>query len=458
MYKPKIDTIAAVSTAQGRAAISIIRLSGPNTFAILGKIFVRGGKKTFPLPYSAFFGKIVDPIAQQVIDEVIVTTYLSPNSYTGEDIAEIGAHGNPVVVSRIMQLLITNGARAAEAGEFTKRAFLNGKMDLLEVEAISQLLAANTTTQATMALNQLDGLPSKFVAEIREKILKHLVQLEASLNFPEDAIESIDEYQVGRELRKILNELYIFLDNAKNGSLVSEGLKVALLGKPNSGKSSLMNCILGRDRAIVTDIPGTTRDTLEESILIASIPVKIIDTAGMRKPGDKVEAIGIERTLKAVEDAYAVIGVFDGSVIDTEEDKLIIDNLKNLNKNVLLICNKTDLPQKISRKLFEGFKTVNLSCKEGTGLVEVFAALTDIFKSDGMANFDEMVLLGAQQAAALDKAVSALERAVEGIGKNYQDMLAIDMEETVRELGRVNGETVDMNTLDLIFERFCIGK
>ena len=458
MSKIKIDTIAALSTPAGRAAISMIRVSGPDTFEILKKVFKTGGKKAFPLHYSAYFGSIIEPDTGYVADQVIVNTYLAPKSYTGEDLAEISTHGNPVIVSKVLSILFKNGARQAEKGEFTRRAFLNGKMDLLEVEALSQLLYATSTTQTRLALNQLDGLPSKYIAKIREELLNQLVQLEASLNFPEDSIESIDEAALKEKLKKILAELNLFADNVRNGSLVSEGLKVAIVGKPNAGKSSLMNYLLGRDRAIVTDIPGTTRDTLEESLIIDSMPVKLIDTAGLRKAENDIEAIGIERTEKAIDAAFAVIGVFDGSQAANEEDKAVLQRLKALDKPVLIIQNKTDLPQKLDSDFLSGLEIVKLSALKGEGMNELVSALSKIIKAKGISSLEEMVLLGASQVNALDKALTALNRAEEGIGNMYQDMLAIDLEEAVRELGRVNGETVDVNTLDMIFERFCIGK
>ncbi len=458
MSKLKIETIAALSTAAGRAAISMIRVSGPDTFEILKKVFKPGGKRTFPLHYSAYFGTIIEPETGYVADQVIVNTYLAPKSYTGENLAEISTHGNPVVVSKVLSILFKNGARQAEKGEFTRRAFLNGKMDLLEVEALSQLLYASSSTQARLALTQLDGLPSRYIAKIREELLGQLVQLEASLNFPEDSIESINEEVLKTSLQKILSELKLFANNAKNGSLISEGLKVAIVGKPNAGKSSLMNYLLGRDRAIVTDIPGTTRDTLEESLIIGSMPVKLIDTAGLRKAENSIEVIGIERTEKAIEQAFAVIGVFDGSREADNEDKVVLEKLKSLNKPVILVENKSDLPQKLESDFLEGFKVIKISALQGEGMSNLVDALTEILKTVGISSLEEMVLLGATQTNALDKALSALERAEEGIGNIYQDMLAIDLEEAVRELGRVNGETVDVNTLDMIFERFCIGK
>jgi tRNA modification GTPase len=459
MSRIKSDTIAAVSTAAGRSALSVIRMSGPAAFEVMEKVFVPAGRRRFPAPFSVFYGEIVDPATKAVADRVLVSTFLGPKSYTGEDLVEISAHGNPVILSNILQILFKAGVRAAEAGEFTKRAFLNGKMDLLEVEAVSQLLCASNTAQTTLALNQLDGLPSKFITEIRNRIIKHLVQLEASLNFPEDSIESIDEVMVGRELGKILTELYGFSENVRNGSVVSAGLKLAIVGKPNSGKSSLLNYMLGRDRAIVSDIAGTTRDTLEEGISVSGVPIRLIDTAGIRRSEDKIEEIGIERSFRAIEEAFGVIAVFDGSEKFSSEDEEILVQLEELYKPVIMVVNKSDLPRKLGKRELQGFEVVSMSCVEQTGREALLKVIANLIEASGLQQFEEMVLLGSQQMLSLDKAVAALERAVEGIKSSYyQDMLAIDMEEAVRELGRINGETVDLNTLDLIFEQFCIGK
>jgi len=458
MSKVRTDTIAAVATPPGRSAISLIRVSGPAAFEVLKRIFKTGGKKTFPLPHCAYYGSIIEPESGLVADKVLVTTFVAPHSYTGENLVEISTHGNMVVVSKVLQIVFRNGARSAEAGEFTRRAFLNGKMDLLEVEAVSQLLSAGSMSQARLALNQLDGLPSYFVSRIRSRLLDHLVQLEASLNFPEDAIEAIDEHLLARDLKKILAELQIFADNARNGSMVAGGLKVALLGRPNSGKSSLMNYMLGRERAIVTEVPGTTRDTLEESLMIGNYAIKLIDTAGLRQPGDRIEAIGIERTRRAVDEAFALIGVFDGADLPDADDSLVMTELERAGKPFLVVRNKADLEQKLPDTFFADKDQLVISALQGSGLDRLVAELRKVIEASGLGEYDELVLLGAQQSAALEKALVALERACAGAGRMYQDMLAIDLEEVVRELGRVNGETVDVNTLDLIFERFCIGK
>lgn len=453
-----VDTIAAVSTAAGRSAISLIRVSGPDTFKVIKRIFKLGGKRAFPLAFSAYHGDLIEPDTGLTADKVVVIAYLAPYSYTGEDVAEISTHGNPVVVSRIMGILLSQGIRAAEAGEFTRRAFINGKMDLLDVEAVSHLLSADSVSQAQVALNQLDGLPSKYVAKIRDELVDHLVQLEASLNFPEDAIEAINEHKLKIQLTRIRSELAVFVNNANQGSLVANGVKVALVGRPNSGKSSLLNLLLGRDRAIVTEVPGTTRDTLEETISIGNIPIRLVDTAGLRQPGDQVEAIGIERSRLSIEEAYAVVGVFDASEIETADDIAVLSELKSLNKPVIFVLNKKDLKTRISTELFESHNPVYLSALNGDGFNELVGRIEKIMAEGGISNFEEMVLLGAQQTNAINKALAAVDRACEGVGQIYQDMLAIELEDAVSELGRVTGQTVDVNTLDLIFERFCIGK
>ena len=458
MYKKGVDTVAAVSTPSGKAALSLIRLSGPESFTIIDRIFKKGGKKSFPLPYSAYYGSIIDPENDSVVDKVVLTSFVAPHSYTGENVAEIACHGNPVLVSKILAILFKIGVRPAEPGEFTRRAFMNGKLDLLEVEATAQLLSATSMTQARLALNQLDGMPSQLVASFREKIIHHLVQLEASLNFPEDAIEAIDEHRLGHDLKQIRSELKLFVESARQGGIVAGGLKIALVGRPNSGKSSLMNYMLGKDRAIVTEIAGTTRDTLEECMQIGSIPVKIIDTAGLRDPGDRVEAIGIERTRRAVDEAFALVGVFDGSQPETIEDRVVLNELMKQNKPFICVRNKIDLPQRLDADFLAECIGVGISALNGTGLASLVDELKILIEKSGFENFEKMVVLGAQQQVALEKALAAVDRACEGIGIIYQDMLAIELEEAVRELGRVNGETVDLNTLDLIFERFCIGK
>lgn len=458
MAPTRIDTIAASATPIGKSAIGLIRISGASAFDILKKVFKPKGKRTFPSPFCVFPGTLFDPVRGSVIDQVVVTTYASPASYTGEDLAEIGVHGNPIVLSSVLSTLFAAGAVPAEAGEFTRRAFLNGKMDLLDVEAVSQIIHASTQTQAFIALNQLEGVPSRRLSHLRETLIDHLTHVEAGINFPEDAIEDLDESRMRHDVTTGIRELADFLTAARQGNLISSGLALALVGKPNTGKSSLLNTILGRERAIVTEIPGTTRDTLEESWNIAGFPVKLIDTAGIRKPGDTIEAIGIERTRKAVESAFLMVGVFDASAPVDPEDREVLDLMRAFPKPKLAVLNKCDLPGRIPETTFEGIPLISLSAKTGQGIPEFITRVEHLIRSEGLPALSDLVLLGAQQTDALAKAIGSLKNVERGIGTMYHDLLSVDLSDAIRSLGMVTGETVDVDTLDRIFERFCIGK
>lgn len=458
MSRPAVDTIAALSSAPGRAAVSLIRISGPQTFLILEKVFRPSKKSKFVKAFSVTYGEIIDPSTSFVADKVLVSTFPGPASYTGEDCAEIGLHGNPAIVSQVLGILCSTGVRSAEPGEFTRRAFINGKMDLLEIEALSQLLSAETDAQTRLALNQLDGLPSRHLTKIRNRLADLLVQLEASLNFPEDAIESVDVSVLQKELCSICSDLEHFQKNADRGRLISSGLKIALAGKPNTGKSSLLNTMLGRDRAIVSDIPGTTRDTLEETLQIASVPIKIIDTAGIRTTGDTIEVIGVKKAKEAFDKAFAIIALFDGSEPLSDEDKKLYTDLCLIDKPLIVAINKSDLELKADLSFFDKHDTVFVSTLDSKGLTELTAVLEHIIAESGMQSLEHMIIMGTRQLNALQSAIEAAKRARDGAQELYQDMLALELQEAVTELGRITGENVDFNALDLIFERFCIGK
>ncbi|MFZ2956146.1 MAG: tRNA uridine-5-carboxymethylaminomethyl(34) synthesis GTPase MnmE [Candidatus Ozemobacteraceae bacterium] len=538
----RIDTIAAIATPGGRSAIGVIRLSGPDAFPLLKRLFSPRGKRIFPAGGQAFYGIFCDGSSQgadlrgapsevscdedlpaevsakcvasmhlcgdtshredvrhlagQTVDHVVVTTFVGPHSFTGEDLAEISAHGNPIVLGAILTTLFKAGVRPAEPGEFIRRAFLHGKLDLAAVEATSRLLEAQSTSQARIALNQLDGGPSRKIRAMRERLLDQLTQLEAGLAFPEDAIEDIDEAQLARECVEIRTEIEALLVGARQGALISDGLPIAIIGRPNTGKSSLLNALLGRDRAIVTAIPGTTRDTLEERWNAGPYPVRLIDTAGLRPPGDQIEAIGIERTRAALETAFLVVAVFDRSVPFSGEDAELLELVQNIGKPLLIVENKVDLPpapeetsttfcafsakkpsselepsplekqndlNRVRReeKIFFGGKkrvVIEVSAKTGSGIDVLKRAVEEEILRNGLGALDEMVFLGSRQTAALEEALDAVSRVCAGVGHVYQDMLAVDVNEAVGRLGMVTGETIDPDTLDRIFERFCIGK
>lgn len=404
-------------------------------------------------------GTLHDPTTQEELDQVVVTVFFAPRSYTGEDLAEIGTHGNPVVVGRVLAALLAAGARSAEAGEFTRRAFLNGNMDLLTVEATGRILAATSFTQVRLALAQMDGVIAGRIRQYREEMLASLAHLEASLSFPEDAVEAIDIHLLQQNLHRWLTAVDELRRLARDGQLLSVGLPVVLYGRPNTGKSSLLNAILGKDRAIVTDIPGTTRDTLEETLDIEGFPLRLIDSAGFRTPQDRIEELGIHRTEQALAEAFVIIGVFDRSAPLTTEDHNVLARLAAGPGKPLLVLNKTDLPRcQVNHQWPDTWPMVEVSALTGNGLDSLRRCLAQLLRETGLDTLEETVLLGAGQLHALEKCHAALHRAVTGIGVIYEDMLAIDLEEAVRELGRVTGETMDLNTLDRIFATFCIGK
>lgn len=448
-----------MATPAGRSAIGVIRVSGPDTGTILQKIFRPRGQRAFPAAFSSYPGDIVDPADGFVVDRVVVNTYMAPASYTGEDLAEIGAHGNPAVLSRLMGVILAAGARGAEPGEFTRRAFLQGKMSLMDVEATAQLLDAMTPGQIRVAVNQLDGAPTRRVKTLRQRLLDLLVQLEAGLNFPEDAIEDVDPKLITDELTAVEFDLRRFAESARHGDQVAAGLRIVIAGPPNAGKSSLLNALLGRERAIVTAIPGTTRDTLEETLSLHGVPLRLIDTAGLRDSDDPIEELGIGRTQQAMEHAFAIVAVFDGSATAGEVEAEVVKRLQGAGRPVIVALNKSDLPASGNLPALPAdWPVVPLSAANGTGLPGLLSTLKSLVHEAGLDMLDDMLLLGAQQRQALDAALTAVSRARSGVGQIYDDMLALEIEEAVRQMGRVTGETADLQMLDRIFERFCIGK
>lgn len=393
-----------------------------------------------------------------VVDQVIVSTFPAPSSYTGEDLAEIGTHGNPIVMSGILGLLFSLGVKPAEAGEFTRRAFLNGKMDLLDVEALGRILQATSRGQATIALNQLEGAPAKRLILLRKRLIEHLTLLEAGINFPEEAIDDFDEKEMADDIGELISELSRFHAAARQGSMISQGLPIVIIGRPNTGKSSLLNALIGRDRAIVTDIPGTTRDTLEENWTVNEFPVIFVDTAGLHEPGGEIERLGIERTRIAISKAFTVIGVFDNSGPMENEDLKVVQLMKDSQKPIISVLNKCDLAGVLDPEALPDAPQIRLSALSGEGVEKLVDAIDRTIRDFGLGDLHDLVLLGAQQLNALQQAIESASKVRTGLGSVYHDLLSIDLNDAVRYLGMITGETVDINTLDLIFEKFCIGK
>ena len=338
-----MSTIAAISTAPGIGGIGIVRMSGEDTFEILNKIFRAKREEEIEdiKGYSMKYGEIINPETEKVIDEVLVSYFKAPKSYTAEDMCEINSHGSIITVREILQTCLKNGAILAEAGEFTKRAFLNGRIDLSQAEATADIINARTKIESRAAVNQLEGYLSRTIADVRGKALDLLVAMEANIDYPEYDIEEITKEKVEKALKEIKEELKCLLETFENGKIIKEGIKVAIIGSPNAGKSSLLNSMLREERAIVTDIAGTTRDTIEETITIEGIPFYIIDTAGIRNADSEVEKIGIEKSKKAAEKSDVIIAMFDNSKDLSEEDREIIEFIED--KKAIIVLNKMDL-------------------------------------------------------------------------------------------------------------------
>ena len=436
----------------------MIRVSGPDTVPILHKVFRYHGKRAFPGPFAVFPGHLVDPADGHAIDQVLVTTFCAPASYTGEDMAEITVHGNPVILSTALAALFQAGAHPAEPGEFIRRAFLNGKLDLMEVEAVSHLLAAVTPTQVQIALHQLDGLPSQRIREIRERLLERLTHLEATLNFPEEAIDDLDQKSLSRDLSQAADELERFLDAARHGSQLAAGLRLVLVGRPNTGKSSLLNRLLGKERAIVTEIPGTTRDTLEEVFSLGGFPVRLIDTAGLRDSDDRLEQLGIERTREAIEQAFLLVLIFDRSEPFSAQDQQALEIVRDSGKPFVMVLSKCDLPDRLNPSQHGITEAIEVSSTTGAGIQELMETASRRLQELEPSSLEELVFLGAQQLASLTKALDIIRSLATNLDNLYQDLVAVELEAALRELGRVIGETIEVNMLDRIFERFCIGK
>lgn len=458
-----IDTIAAIATAPGEAGIGIIRISGKKAVEIGDKIFK--GKRINKLSEGKQrylnYGYIIDPKNNEKIDEVLVVYMKEPYTYTTEDIVEINCHGGIISVRRILEVVMENGARMAEPGEFTKRAFLNGRIDLSQAEAVMDLISSKTDTSFDVSLNQLEGSISKEVSILRQKVLGMLAHIEASIDFPEHD----EEYATYQQLRvngdSILNRITELLDTVYTGRILREGLKTIILGKPNVGKSSLLNRILRENRAIVTDIPGTTRDIIEEYVNIKGIPLKIVDTAGIRETDDIIERMGVDRAKALINESDLIIAVFDASSRLTDEDMEII-NLAT-NKKSIVLLNKTDLEGKISnqdiRKHLPDTRIISTSMITGTGIDILEETLKDLFFAGEVKIKDDVIVTNVRHKNQLLKAKENIEDAIKAIEAELPyDLIEVDLKDCWENLGEITGETVGEDLIDKIFQDFCIGK
>ena len=458
MYKE--DTIAAVATPVGEGGVGIVRVSGPDAERIAKEIFSRSAGRNGALrSHTLHSGTIREPKTGEVVDEVLLTLMRKPRSYTGEDVIEVHCHGGPFVVRMVLELILSRGARHAEPGEFTKRAFLHGRLDLAQAEAVLDLIRARTDKGMRLALGQVQGGLSKWVGELREELLDILVQVEAAIDFPEEEIELLERNQLAAKIEALREKVTGLITSYEWGRLFREGARVCISGRTNVGKSSLLNALLGEERVIVTPIPGTTRDVIEESINLGGLPVVLWDTAGIRETSDQLERIGVEFSLKRLEEAEAVVVVLDGSTSLTPEDYNLLEVVNG--KKGVVVVNKNDLPRVLDAPrvgaVAPGKAVVSVSAKQGTGLDNLKRGLRDLLL--GAQSEPRLIITNLRHKAALERAEESLIEAVMALrGGLPPEIVAVDVQEAKGRLEEVIGEVTNENILERIFSEFCIGK
>lgn len=455
------DTIVAIATAPGEGGIGIIRISGPKSLEVAEEIFFSmSGKKISEYPArTLIFGNIKD--GDKKIDEVLVAYMKGPNSYTAEDVIEINCHGGFISVKRILELVLSKDVRLAEAGEFTKRAFLNGRIDLSQAEAVIDVINAKTDKAHEVAENQLDGSLSNRIREFREKVTELLAQVEVAIDYPEEDIEFIAYTTLEEKTRELNKDIKKLYETSESGKIFREGLKTVIVGKPNVGKSSLLNSILGENRAIVTDIPGTTRDVIEEFVNIKGIPLKIVDTAGIRETDDVVEKIGVEKSMASFDTADLIIMVVDSSSELSEEDREILEKVQG--KETILLLNKTDLPQVIDeeevKKYVNEENIIKISALHNEGIEDVHDRIEAMVYKGDIKSSSNVIITNSRHKDALYRAMKSAEDAMRAIEDRMPlDFVEVDLKNIWDYLGYINGDTVSEDLLDNIFHNFCIGK
>lgn len=455
------DTIAAIATGMTNSGIGIVRISGNEAFHIIDKIYQsKNGKKKISEmeSHTVHYGYIVD--GNQIIDEVMVLILKAPNTYTREDTIEIDCHGGVLVVQKILETVIKYGARPAEPGEFTKRAFLNGRIDLSQAESVMDVIQAKNDFALKTSMEQLKGSVLKVVKELREKIIYEIAYIESALDDPEHYDLTGYGEKLDTIINPIMNEIQKLLVTADNGKILKEGINTAIVGKPNAGKSSLLNSLVGKERAIVTDIAGTTRDILEEQINLNGISLNVIDTAGIRKTDDVVEKIGVDRAKESIKDADLVIYVVDSSRELSNEDDDIIELIKE--KNTIILLNKMDLAPVVTKdemlKLSDK-KVISISAKENKGIDELEETIKDMFFHGKIEMNDEVYITNVRHKTALKNAYNSLELVKKSIENQMpEDFYSIDLMNAYEELGTIIGESVEDDLVNEIFSKFCMGK
>lgn len=456
------DTIAAISTPIGTAGIGIVRVSGSDAISIAEKIFRSKSKKLLADSdnHSLLYGHIVDSNGK-MIDEVLVSIMRGPHSFTAEDVVEINCHGGVIAVRKVLEAIFKSGARPAEPGEFSKRAFLNGRIDLAQAESVIDLITAKTDQSLKLAVNQLEGILSRQIGEASDGLMELIAQVEAGIDFPEHDIEEMTRVQIEQKIKSVLNLIQTLINSANTGKVFREGLHTVIIGKPNVGKSSLLNALLRENRAIVTDIPGTTRDVIEEVVNIRGIPIKLVDTAGIRETEDMVERLGVERTKEIFEKAELVLLMVDASTGLTPEDKEIISLIRN--KKFLVIVNKTDLKEELDLSQFNKYvdnkDLIAMSLLKDQGLEKLEQRIEQLVYAGVTTGTDDLMITNIRHKNALEKAAQSLEEVICTLEAGLPtDCMTIDIKAALGHLGEITGETLSEDVVDKIFSRFCIGK
>ncbi|MCX7988539.1 MAG: tRNA uridine-5-carboxymethylaminomethyl(34) synthesis GTPase MnmE [Thermodesulfovibrio sp.] len=460
MISSEFDTIAAISTPLGEGGIGIIRISGAKAISIVSKIFLspKGIRLTQVKTHTIHYGFVVNPETNEKVDEVLVSVMRAPNTYTREDVVEINCHGGYITLKKILDIVISQGARVAEPGEFTKRAFLRGRIDLSQAESVIDIIRAKTEEAQKIAIQHLSGKLSEKINELRDALMRVCAHVEAYIDFPEEDIDGLTGKEIEDEIKRISEEIKKLIEGYEEGKIYREGLRVAIVGKPNVGKSSLLNALLMKDRAIVTEIPGTTRDIIEEYVNIKGMPLRIIDTAGIRESHDLVEAEGIRRTLKAVDEAELVLLLLDMSREIDRLDMEIIDKVKD--KKVIVVLNKKDIKNKefkIPEQLIDK-QNVEISALNGEGIEELKEVIFNTVIS-GKYKQEGLIVTKLRHKIALEGSYLALKNAFESFKKNEPlEITAMFLREGLNFLGQIVGVVTTEEILNLIFSEFCIGK
>ncbi|NPC94888.1 tRNA uridine-5-carboxymethylaminomethyl(34) synthesis GTPase MnmE [Bacillus sp. WMMC1349] len=459
-----MDTIAAISTPMGEGAIAIVRLSGPEALSIADKVYKgpRGKELSTVATHTIHYGHIVDPETKKVIEEVMVSVLKAPKTFTREDVIEINCHGGIVTVNQVLQLVLREGARLAEPGEFTKRAFLNGRIDLSQAEAVMDLIRAKTDRAMNVAMNQMEGRLSKLIKRLRSELLETLAHVEVNIDYPEyDDVEEMTHKVLVEKATHVKKEIEALLATSEQGKILREGISTVIIGRPNVGKSSLLNSLVHETKAIVTDIPGTTRDVIEEYVNIRGVPLRLVDTAGIRETEDIVERIGVERSREVLKKADLILLVLNYSEPLSDEDMKLFEAVSGM--DLIVIVNKTDLEQKLDlesvQNLAGGSPVVTTSLLKEEGIAELEEAIQSLFFTGAIESGDLTYVSNTRHISLLHEAKRMIGEALEGIENDVPiDMVQIDLTRCWEVLGEIIGDAVHESLIDQLFSQFCLGK